>query len=86
MIEDLQNEISELKKRTKMYEEILDKILQGIYVVDTDSRIVWFNRILQRLDGINREDVIGKEDAAVWGRTAIFFRGKGFSAPGFARI
>ncbi|WP_276538485.1 sigma-54 interaction domain-containing protein [Dehalobacterium formicoaceticum] len=49
-----------------MYEAILDMVLQGIYVVDPEENIVWLNNIVEEMDGVKREEIIGKKDSEAW--------------------
>ncbi|HWR42704.1 sigma-54 interaction domain-containing protein [Sporomusa sp.] len=63
---DLQEQVYELKWRNKLYEDILDAVLQGVYIINTDRHIVWFNRVIEELDSVFREEAIGKKEEAVW--------------------
>lgn len=65
-VQDLAEQIVQFKKILKLYEEILDKVMQGVYVVSKNREIVWFNRLMQKVDGINRKEVLGKHEEAVF--------------------
>lgn len=66
MEDNFTNEIIELRKNKKLYEDILDRVMQGIYIVNAEGRIVWYNNLMQKIDGDNRDEVIGKQEQAVW--------------------
>lgn len=55
-----------LREKVALYEEILDHVLQGVYVVDCDEKIVWLNRIIEEQDGVSRDLVIGESDVSIW--------------------
>ena len=62
----LEKENKELKERILLYEEIMDKVLQGIYICDKHENVVWFNDVVQINDGVSREDGIGKNQTQAW--------------------
>lgn len=43
----------------KEYAELLDSLYDGVYCVDRDFRIIFWNRGAERLTGYSREEVIG---------------------------
>jgi arginine utilization regulatory protein len=66
MTNTLKNEIIELSRSNKLYKEILDRVMHGVYIVNAKRQIVWFNSLMQKIDGINREEVIGKHEESVF--------------------
>jgi PAS domain S-box-containing protein len=46
--------------RTKTYSQIFDNISSGIYVVDHQQRIKYWNRAAEKLTGITAEEISGK--------------------------
>jgi len=40
--------------------EILNQLLEGLYAVDTDNRIIYWNKSAERLTGYTEADVMGK--------------------------
>jgi signal transduction histidine kinase/CheY-like chemotaxis protein len=44
---------------------ILDSLGEGVFAIDSDKKIVEFNRSLQQMTGLSREQVLGKECADV---------------------
>lgn len=71
MIQDLQDQIYELKWRNKLYEDILDAVLQGVYIVNPYRQIIWFNHVIETFDDVVRDEVIGKEEAVIWGNLPL---------------
>ncbi len=51
---------SEARYRS-LNDDILDSSWEGICILDSEFRIVWMNRALERYFGIRREDVFGSE-------------------------
>lgn len=66
LLTSLVKENSFLKERNKLYEEILDKVLEGVYITDLEENCVWFNNTIQLIDGVNRNDAIGKKQSDAW--------------------
>lgn len=66
MAKNLEKENKALKERVHLYEEIMDKVLQGIYICDKCENVVWFNDVVQINDGVLREDGIGKNQNEAW--------------------
>lgn len=44
----------------KFYEMILDNLYDGVYFVDRDKKILYWNRGAEKITGFSAEDVIGK--------------------------
>ncbi len=44
-----------------MIEDILDISRMGLFVLDSEFRVVWINRTLESYFGLDRQDVIGKD-------------------------
>ncbi len=58
--------LEELEEKILLYEEILDKVLEGIYITDTEDKVIWFNKTVELLDGVKKEEAIGKKQAQAW--------------------
>ena len=56
--------LEELEEKILLYEEILDKVLEGIYITDTEDKVIWFNKTVELLDGVKKEEAIGKKASA----------------------
>lgn len=44
----------------KLYEEILSKLEEGVHVVDKNGITIMYNKAMDRIEGMNEEEVIGK--------------------------
>ncbi|HWR43737.1 sigma-54 interaction domain-containing protein, partial [Sporomusa sp.] len=65
---NLQDQITELKKRNKLYEEILDMMFPSICIDDMNGEIVWLNHVMmevlrdfETLGDVDRSDVVGQK-------------------------
>lgn len=45
---------------TEAYRKIIDNLRDGVYIVDRDRRIVYWNKAAERISGFSAEDVIGR--------------------------
>lgn len=59
---DLRN--SEARFRT-LINDVLDNSIVGIFIVDKDFKIVWANKTLELFFGINRDEIIGKNNRQI---------------------
>ena len=59
-------EIRNLKKQIAMYQELIDHTLHGVYIIDTEGKIIWINKVSELIDGVKLKDIIGKKDNEVW--------------------
>ena len=44
----------------KFYEELLENLFDGVYYVDTQKRITFWNKSAERITGYVKDDVIGR--------------------------
>jgi len=51
---------SELSYRS-LTDDVLDTSSVGIFILDSDFRVVWLNQALERFFGLRREEIIGKD-------------------------
>lgn len=68
MEKNLLNEIAAIKERNRIYEEILNKVLEGILIIDPEEIVVWFNDMVERIDGVKLVDAIGRKSSEAWDR------------------
>ncbi|HWQ73946.1 MAG TPA: sigma 54-interacting transcriptional regulator, partial [Syntrophomonas sp.] len=66
LAQDITQELIGLRKSKTIYEDILNKVMQGVYIVNAKGQIVWFNDLMQEVDGVNREEVLGIQEELVW--------------------
>ena len=45
---------------TELYKELLDRMSDGVYFVDRDRRILYWNEGATRLTGFKAEEIVGK--------------------------
>ncbi|WP_236860129.1 sigma-54 interaction domain-containing protein [Candidatus Formimonas warabiya] len=58
--DQLIKKFEEIKNIGQRYENILDSIDEGVYVVDTKGNLCFYNPALERLEGYKAENVLGK--------------------------
>jgi len=49
------------EKHRSLIEDVLDSSSVGIFILDSNFKVVWINQALERYFGLKREDVIGKD-------------------------
>lgn len=59
-------EMIELKKLLSIYEHILDKMNEGVHVIDGHGKSVVYNRKMTELESMNAHDVLGKNLSEVF--------------------
>jgi PAS domain S-box-containing protein len=71
---------SEAKYRSLM-DDVLDNSGMGIFILDSDFRVVWINQILERYFGLHEEEILGKDQRQLVGNKLkrIFEDPGGFS-------
>lgn len=52
--------MASVEQQLEFYQTILDSITDGVYAVDHDWRITYFNQAAEKIIGISRQDAIGK--------------------------
>jgi PAS domain S-box-containing protein len=53
---------------------ILDSVADGVFTVDRDMRITWFNRAAERITGFSRQEALGQRCCEIF-RSSICFSG-----------
>ncbi|MEM1376492.1 MAG: PAS domain-containing protein [Pseudomonadota bacterium] len=74
-IKDREAALQEAVERTKLSEEVLNSLDQGILVKDSDLNIIFANRKFADLHDANIDDFMGKRASAYFGKEAEFFEG-----------
>lgn len=57
----------DLQKKISLYEDIMDKINQGIYVTDTNDSILFMNKTALQIDSLKKTDILNSK------RTDLYF-------------
>ena len=64
-ITDLMHAEEKLKESEAKYrsliEDVLDSSSVGVFILDSDFKVVWINRALERYFGLRREEVLGRD-------------------------
>ena len=43
-----------------MLGQVLDRLGEGVHIIDATGRTIWYNSKMEEMEGMNRQDVIGK--------------------------
>ena len=63
---NLNSKIHEYKKEINMFENILDKIDEAIYVYDSFGKLIYINRRSEKIEEKNKNFLLGKKDTEIW--------------------
>src|SRR5665648_763535 len=58
--------VEELRKKVQIYETILNTIHEGVLITDPYGFVVFYNEEIAVLEGLNRDDVIGKHLSEIY--------------------
>ncbi|MGN0962229.1 MAG: sigma 54-interacting transcriptional regulator, partial [Clostridia bacterium] len=59
----------ELFNARSLYFDVFDKMIEAVYICDTDRNLIYFNRAAEKLDGYLLKDVKGKSTYELYGLT-----------------
>jgi arginine utilization regulatory protein len=62
MAMDEKQRIKELENEVKLLKEILDNMHEGVYITDTNNKIMWINKVESEIIRQKREELIGKRE------------------------
>lgn len=71
----------ELELENNMLRFVLDKIHEGVYIVNFDSVIVEYNKSVEETEGMYRNDILGKTEDEVYGHIPNYDFIQRFSKP-----
>ena len=57
----------ELFNARSLYFDVFDKMIEAVYICDTDRNLIYFNRAAEKLDGYLLKDVKGKSTYELYG-------------------
>lgn len=61
-----QSMVKKLNERLYCLEQALNNVKEGILISDKDNRIIFYNKEMAKLDGLNQNEVIGKKISEVY--------------------
>lgn len=78
------DKIRELQRENELLKEILDHVSTGVYATDKDGKIMIYNRTMEKIEGTNRNFILGYNDAEIYNsfskesylRNEVFSQGK----------
>lgn len=73
----------ELEAENQLFRFALDKIHEGMYIIDQDRVIIEYNKVVEDTEGMSREDAIGKTEQEVYGNIPDFDFIQKFTEPVF---
>ncbi len=60
--QQLGNHIRELRENSRKLEAIIDFLPVATFIIDNDKRVIFWNKAIEEMTGLPREEVIGKGD------------------------
>lgn len=66
IIEELKQENEALKKENKLLNAIIDSVHESIYAVNEKDEIILYNSESERMEGLDRKDLLGKREDDVF--------------------
>ncbi len=62
----METSIEELKNKLYCLEQALDNVKEGILISNKDSRIIFYNKAMAKLDGLEQSKVLGKKISEIY--------------------
>ena len=72
MIEKLQKENEELKKENELLKTVIDGIHEAVYIVNQKDEIILYNTESEKMEGLDRKDLLGKKEEDVFAQPYYF--------------
>ncbi|EHQ87833.1 sigma-54 interaction domain-containing protein [Desulfosporosinus youngiae] len=72
MIEELQKENEELKKENELLKTVIDRIHESVYVVNEKDEIILYNTESEKMEGLDRKDLLGRKEEDVFAQPYYF--------------
>lgn len=63
---DKEKTLQDLEKENRLLKAIIEAVSDGVYAVDKDGTILVYNSALEKMEGINKGDALGKKDYDVY--------------------
>lgn len=68
----LKEQLTDLRSENRLFKQILDEIIEGVYITDHQETITWLNRVAESSDDLRREDVLGRSEGEVYKNISRF--------------
>ncbi len=65
-LRELENKYASLEQENQLLKDIIEKIHESVFVVDEKSTVTLYNRETERIEGMNKKDVLGKAENEVY--------------------
>jgi arginine utilization regulatory protein len=65
-----------LEFENALLKDVIDNVHEGIYAINTNDGIILYNKVVEEMDGLRREDILGKNENDVYS----MFNGHNFSS------
>jgi len=72
MNEKLQKENEELKKENELLKTVIDRIHEAVYIVNEKDEIILYNTESEKMEGLDRKDLLGKKEEDVFSQPYYF--------------
>ncbi|MBC2724444.1 MAG: PAS domain S-box protein, partial [Desulfosporosinus sp.] len=72
MNEKLQKENEELKKENELLKTVIDRIHEAVYIVNEKDEIILYNTESEKMEGLDRKDLLGKKEEEVFSQPYYF--------------
>ncbi len=59
-------ELERLRFENNIFKEVMDNLMEGVYITDEQENIIWMNLPAAVCDGLERDEVIGRPEAEVY--------------------
>ncbi|MCO1604365.1 sigma-54 interaction domain-containing protein [Desulfosporosinus nitroreducens] len=71
-IEELQKENENLKKENELLRTVIDSVHESVYVVNEIDEIILYNTESEKMEGLDRKDILGKKEEDVFAQPYYF--------------
>lgn len=68
------NYINRIILENNIFKNVMDELIEGIYITDRNEKIMWMNKENEINDGMKKEAVLGKTEAEVYSKIGRYHR------------
>lgn len=73
IIEELKQENKALEWENQLLKTIMDCIHEGVFVTNANGEIILYNRVVEKTEGMKREEVLGRREEDVYSFSSEYF-------------